>query len=240
MTRKLLPHLALIAVSVSGFSQTSPSQAPSGNSAQTTNHLAPGVVIPAELSKSIDAKKAKQGDKVEARTSMDLLSHGQVVIPRDTKIVGHVTEAKAHSKESPDSRVAIAFDTIAMKDGRQLTMQAAIQAIARPLQDNAVGVSAPMGESGGMPQGGAPPTGGMSGSPTRAPDTSSPYPQGTASGNSSQATTGMAVAPLGPSSQGVVGISGLTLAPSAMASVVSSEKDNVHLDSGTQLLLKTQ
>ncbi len=71
------------------------------------------------------------------------------------------------------------------------------------------------------------------------PDTSSPYPQGSG-GTSSQASTGPTVAPLGASSQGVVGISGLTLTSSPQGSVVSSEKDNVRLDSGTQLMLKTQ
>ncbi len=239
MTRKILPYLALISFSTCALAQTNAGPQPPADGSQTANHMAAGVVIPAELAKSIDAKKAKPGDKVEARTSMDLLSHGQVVIPRDAKITGHVTDAKAHSKESPDSHVAIVFDTIAMKGGRQLTMQAAIQALARPLQDNAVGANAPMGESGGMPQGGAPPTGGMGGGSTRMPDTSSPYPQGSG-GTSSQASTGSTVPPLGATSQGVVGISGLTLASSQQGSVVSSEKDNVHLDSGTQLILKTQ
>ncbi len=238
MTRKLLPCLAMICFSLCAFSQSN-SARPPADSSQTANHMAAGVVIPAELAKSIDAKKAKPGDKVEARTAMDLLSHGQVVIPHDAKITGHVTDAKAHTKESPDSHVTIAFDTIAMKDGRQLTMQAAIQALARPLQDNAMGASAPMGETGGMPQGGAPTGGGMGGGTTHMPNTSSPYPQGTG-GTSSEASTGPTVAPLGATSQGVVGINGLTLALSPQGSVVSSEKDNVRLDRGTQLMLKTQ
>lgn len=52
-----------------------------------------GTIIPAALSKSVDAKKAKPGDKIEARITMDLLCNGKVVTPRDTKVIGHVTEA---------------------------------------------------------------------------------------------------------------------------------------------------
>src|SRR5215813_9033031 len=90
---------------------------PTGTAAQNQGQmrLPAGTVIPAELSKSVDTKKLRPGDKIEAKTSMDLLSHGQVVIPRNSKIVGHVTDAKSHSKESPDSKVAIAFDQIAVK-----------------------------------------------------------------------------------------------------------------------------
>lgn len=237
MTVKILSCLAFLCISICAFAQDNSSQAAAPS--QDANHLSAGVVIPAELSKSIDAKKAKPGDKVEARISMDLLSNGQVVIPRDAKVTGHITDAKAHSKESPDSRVGIAFDNITIKGGRQLTMQAAIQALGRPLQSNAAGAAAPMGEAGGMPQGGAPSAGGMGGGPTHMPDTSSPYPQGTG-GTSSQANTEPTVAPLGRNSQGVVGINGLTLASSPQGSVVSSEKENVRLDSGTQLILKTQ
>jgi hypothetical protein len=175
---------------------------------------------------------------------MDLLSHGQVVIPRNTKIVGHVTDAKAHSKESPDSKVAIAFDRISMKDGQDLPMQAAIQAIGRPLQSAALAGNAPMSETGGMPSAGNPNQGGTMGSagPSSPPSGgSSPFPAGNASGNSSEATaSGETVAPLAPTSQGVVGMKGISLSNAGQASVVSSNDNNVHLESGTQLILRTQ
>ncbi len=96
--------------------------------------LVSGTIVSVELSKALDARKSKANDKIEARTSMDLLMHGQIVIPRNTKILGHVTEAKVHSKESPNSTVGIAFDRVLMKNGRELPLQAAVQAIARPLQ----------------------------------------------------------------------------------------------------------
>ena len=95
---------------------------------------ASGTLLSVELSKSLDAKKAKANDRVEARTATDLLAHGHIVVPRNTKIVGHVTEAKAHSKASPDSTIGITFDRMLLKDGREVPLQLTVQAIARPLQ----------------------------------------------------------------------------------------------------------
>src|SRR6202048_326021 len=93
-----------------------------------------GTILSVELSKSLDAKKTKANDRVEAKTATDLLAHGQIVVPRNTKIIGHVTEAKARSKASPDSKIGITFDRMLLKDGREVPLQLSVQAIARPLQ----------------------------------------------------------------------------------------------------------
>src|SRR5690242_18596212 len=117
--------------------QVSPQPASTPNfseSAPAGANLAPGTILSVELSKSLDAKKLKANDKVEVRTVVDLLSHGQIVIPRNTKIIGRVTEAKAHSKQSPDSILGIVFERVLLKEGRAVSLQAVVQAIARPLQ----------------------------------------------------------------------------------------------------------
>jgi len=93
----------------------------------------PGTILAVELSKSLNAKKTRANDRVEAKTATDLLAHGQIVVPRNTKIIGHVTEAKARSKTSPDSLVGITFDRILLKDGREVPLQVAVQTIAKPL-----------------------------------------------------------------------------------------------------------
>jgi len=252
-----LSSLAAAAFTVSGLAQT-PAGPPAGTQksgpAQAQNAASPskigaGVVIPAQLSKSVDAKKAKPGDKIEAKTTMDLLSHGQVVIPRDTKVIGHVTTAKPHSKESPDSSVGLAFDRISMKDGTEVPVKASVQAIGRPLS----AFAAPTGESAGAPAGSMPSSGApdsrgtMGGSQAGAqrPNNGSPsssYPSNapsqTPSGAAGAGTPGGAV--LEPHSQGVIGMKGLQLNSSGDGSVVSSADNNVHLDSGTQLVLRTE
>ena len=236
--------------------QTSPNAAtepqPPSTSQTTQNTGAPtpiagGVVIPAQLSKSVDAKKAKPGDKVEAKTTMDLLSHGQVVIPRDTKVIGHVTEAKPHSKESPESSVGLSFDRISLKDGRELPMRSSVQAIGRSLNSFASpGPDTAGAAPAGMPSSSAPDSrgtmGNSSGGSSR-PSGSTSYPSSSPQQMPSGASPSAAGSPgpvLDAHSQGVIGIKGLQLNSSGQASVVRSENNNVHLDSGTQLVLRTE
>src|SRR5919201_5975972 len=183
------------------------------------NQIAAGTVIPAELSKSVDAKKSKQGDKVEAKVTMDMLSHGQIVIPRNTKIIGHIANTKPHSKDSPDSKVEIAFDRLLMKDGREIPFQASIQALSRPQQvAPTAGGNEPMSENpGANPAPGGPASGGGNmggnmGSPggrSNYPQSSGPTYGGSRNGQPDQNAPGSTVGALGPNSQGVVGMAGL-------------------------------
>ena len=235
--------LAAIACAQGSAAQT---PAPAGQpQAQSPVQFASGTVIPAELSKSVDAKKAKVGDPIEARTAADMLSNGKIVMPRNTKVLGHVTSVKAHSKDSPDSMVGIAFDRLVMKDGSELPLQVSVQAIGASI--NAFAGSsvagggpdmshAPLGSIGGSS------AGGMGGSRTAG---SSPTPSSYPSGGMPTAPDGAAprgssTGALSASSQGVVGIKDLSLSAAPQASVVSSSTKNVHLDGGTQLMLKVQ
>ncbi|HYK48105.1 MAG TPA: hypothetical protein VEU94_00150 [Terriglobales bacterium] len=243
-----LPLLIMFYV-LTSWAQVSPQPGatsnPAAQQAPAGNQLAAGTIISVELSKTLDAKKVKANDKIEARTAMDLLSHGQIIIPRNAKVIGHVTEAKAHTKQSPDSVVGISFDRVLMKDGRELPLQAAVQAIGRPLQTSLpVAGDDSMGSSpNGIPSAAQAQRGTVSGaaSPTP-PSYPSGYPSRGASGTSQDQTgpVGTSVSPLGSTSQGVVGMRGLSLNSSGATSVLSSNTDNVHLDSGSQLILRVQ
>ena len=228
--------------------ETSAQQAPSAVATAAAadqtqpQSFAAGTIIGVELSKSVDAKKLKPDDPIEARTSVNMLSNGKIVMPRNTKVLGHVTSAKPHSKDSPDSMVGIAFDRLVMKDGHELPFRASVQAIGAPLNtfnsaDAPVspvsGMSGPAGgSSGGSPgsMGGSQRSGGGGSSP--APT----YPGGELAPTVHTSSTGA----LDASSQGVIGLKDLTLSATPEASVVSSSSKNVHLDSGTQLILKVE
>ncbi len=228
-------------------SQSGPStpaaEAPAGSPAPAaaSDKLAAGTVVSVELSKSLDARKTKANDRIEARTSMDLLQHGQIVIPRNTKIVGHVTEAKAHSKDSPNSTVGIAFDRVLMKNGRELPLQAAVQAIARPLPP-ALPLSSEDSMSpapSGMPS--AAQRGAMAGASGQPPSPyGTQYPGSSRSPSDNSSSQNSTVSPLDPATKGVIGMKGFSLTTSGEVSVVSSNTENVHLDSGTQLILRVQ
>lgn len=240
----LLALAALPSLSTS-WAQVAPSPAYSQNQDASTaaqspasadDALPPGTVLSVELSKSLDTKKSRANAKIEARTVIDLLVHGRIVVPRNTKIIGQVTEAKAHSKTSPGSLLGISFERMLLKGGREVPLQAAVQAIARPLQINNLGNESIGDMSSGMPgqrsASAADPT--APSIPPKYPTSAIPEPPGLNVPNTST------VSPLAPTSRGVVGIKGLSLETSGPVSVLTSNTGNVHLDSGTQLMLRVQ
>jgi hypothetical protein len=86
-----------------------------------------------ELSNTLKAKKLKVGDKVKAEVSQDVVSHGKVIIPVETKLVGHVTEVSARDSTNPESRLGIIFDRILLKHFRDIDFEAVVQAVSQPV-----------------------------------------------------------------------------------------------------------
>jgi len=236
----------------------------SGHSAQAASdsQLAAGSTFHTTLQKPIDARKCRPGDQVVAKTTQNLKSHGQVVIPKGSKIIGHVTEVKARSKGEAQSTVGIAFDHAVLKGGREIPMSASIQAIAMSQQSASSDLMGDSMDEGAMAggdamtsAGAAPrPGGGLVGGATGALGATGGSLVRTAGG----ATAGVAgdagstlhgagsalsaSGELNTSSRGVVGLRGLSLnsatGASAQGSVISSSDQNVHLDSGTQMILQ--
>ena len=206
--------------------------------------IAPGSVIPVSLTKTIDAKKVKTGDEVVAKVTQDMKTNGgEVLVPKDTKVMGHVTEAQPRNKDQKESQVGIAFDRAMMKDGSAMQIPMSIQAIIGQQNDqnnsgSGSGEAASPARSASAGTTGSP-RGGMGGSaPASAPS----------AGSGSADTPGDAQAgkgsrpPITAQTEGVVGISDLKLSRAASnaadGSVVSSEKNNVKLESGTMILLR--
>ncbi|HXA86437.1 MAG TPA: hypothetical protein VNZ47_15250 [Candidatus Dormibacteraeota bacterium] len=115
-------------------------------------HLENGSILYAELSKTVDAKKAKVGDPVNAVLVADVLSHGKIAVRHDSKLIGHVTEVQPHTKETPESRLGIVFDKVITKGG-EVPFQSLLLAI-RPAERAVVDVPqapTPMPNSGTQP-----------------------------------------------------------------------------------------
>jgi hypothetical protein len=222
----------------SATSQPSPT-APTAQAGKVTR-VAPGSVIPVALVKTIDAKKAKTGDEVVAKVTQDLKTNGgEVILAKDTKVVGHVTEAQARSKEQKESQLAVLFDRAVTKDSGDINMPMSIQAIIGSQNNNPQGGEASGNEgtersTASMP---SPGRSGMSGASASA--TPSSTTAETPSSEPSQANHGSS-APITAQTRGVIGISDLTLAPpdASKGSVFTSEKNNVKIESGTMLLLR--
>ena len=204
-------------------------------------------MIPVQLTKSIDAKKVKTGDEVEAKVTEDLKAeNGEIVMPKNTQVVGHITVAQMRNKEQKESQVGIAFDHAVMKTGGEMLLPMSIQAIiasptSNPENSNATGESAAppaYGPSAGRttPGNNSGRSAGM-GTPSSTPRPTTPGGEG-----STTSDTGRNVPqPVTGNTQGVVGISNLKLSMAENTkegSIVSSEKSNVKLQGGTLMLLR--
>ena len=236
-----------------------------GNSVNTSSAgaLAAGTTIPATLSKPVDARKAKSGDEVMAKTTQDVRSDSGVVIPRGSRLVGHVTDAKAKAKGDSESALGIAFDRAVLRNGQQVPLNASIKALAAStsaasasMADDSVGGAtdsslgagasgAPASRGGGGLLGG---TGGAVGGAANTVGGAANGVGNTAAGigaNAGSAVNGTTLAGAGQltsQSQGVIGLRGLSLSSAASnstsGSVITSTGKDVKLDSGTQMLLQ--
>lgn len=222
--------------------------------AQTASPLPAGSLIYAELSKSIDAKKAKQGDEVSAKTTQGVLAQGKVLIPKGSKLVGHVTQVQARTKEQTHSELGIAFDHALLKDGTQIPLAVTIQAMgalrANPAMESQSDSSPMGGASPGMPSAAgsnAPARSGgvmgTAGSTVGGVANTAGGVANTAGGVARDTTAGVAAGGhLDASSRGMVGLPNLTLSASSSGStqgtVIASDKGNVKLDGGTELVLR--
>lgn len=91
--------------------------------------LPAGTTICAEFTKSLDARKLKVGDAVEARTTLAVLSRGVVVIPEGSMILGHVTQAVERTDKSNRSVIGILFNEVDLKGSGDARLRLTVQAI---------------------------------------------------------------------------------------------------------------
>ena len=197
--------------------------------------------VQAQLAKSIDAKRAKVGTPVEAKLTMDLLSHGKILLPRNTEIIGHIIDAKVRTKQVPESRVEIAFDRIVLKSGGKIPLKAMIQAVGAPIGTSTVDQD--VGDLDLAKQMQSRPGPGLaemksiiaaSFPGSRRPANSADGADATFNGGS-QANMARS---LGPANQGVSGIKGIAISNTAQGCAISSTRENVHLSNGTQLVFR--
>jgi hypothetical protein len=235
----------------------------SAKSGQSSASLANGTAMNATLSQPVDAKKNKPGDQVTARTTEATKSEGKVVIPKGSKLIGHVTECKQRSKEEKESALGIVFDKAILKNGEEIPLNVTIRALAAAQSAAATSAGGDDLSAGGGAMGSARASGGgalggvrsTAGAATGAVTNTAANAGGVASGavnstvNAAGATRGAVgglntAGQLTSNSQGVFGLEGLNLnaaaSNSTQGSLITSTSKNVHLDSGTHLLLVSQ
>lgn len=225
--------------------------------------LAQGTELNATLSKPVDARKAKAGDEVTATLNQDIKSDGQVAVSKGAKLIGHVAAAQPLSRNKGAagadgaSQLGIVFDKAVLSDGREVPLNATVQALAAAesrvsstMGDAHGGLGAAGGGAGAVRSGGGGLVGGVAGGAAGtvggvAGGAGSMVHSGLSTSAGALAKSSGAVGGLDASgrlasgSRGVFGLKGVDIARASGAegSVLTSTTGNVRLDRGTRMLL---
>ena len=92
--------------------------------------LGVGTVFNASLQETLDTHKTKAGDSVTAETAEDVTYEQCTVFPKGTKIVGHILRVTSGGHGKAGSAIFVQFDKAMMKDGQEVMLNAGIQALA--------------------------------------------------------------------------------------------------------------
>jgi|tagenome__1003787_1003787.scaffolds.fasta_scaffold20982205_4 hypothetical protein len=99
--------------------------------------LAVGTVFNAVLTDTLDARKTRAGDPISAEAAEDVTYERTTIFPKGTKLSGHVVRVTSGGRGKAGSAIFVQFDKAIMKDGQDVMLHAGIQALA-------VGAVAPM------------------------------------------------------------------------------------------------
>jgi hypothetical protein len=225
--------------------------------------------VTGELDGKLDSKTAKPGDRVVLKTDKKMQTADGTLIPKGSRLVGHVTEVQAHEKDHTESQLGLAFDHAELKDGQSMAIHSMIEsvqpsagAIAGGSMANEDALDAPMasggggmgaGARGGGRVGGGGLLGGTVGGATQAtgrvgPDLGSTAGgavrtagnlSGGAGGDLAHGVSGatQGAGSLGARSTGLPGVMLNGDATGSASGMLSAANKNVHLDSGTQMVL---
>jgi hypothetical protein len=78
--------------------------------------------VTGELDGKLDSKTARVGDPVVLRSMDKVQTSDGTVIPRGSRLVGHVTEVQAYDPVHGAARIAIAFDRAELKNGQSIAI----------------------------------------------------------------------------------------------------------------------
>ena len=98
--------------------------------AQTSNVAQVSKVF-AVLSTLLDTKTAARGDAIVLVTMNDLAVNGKIVIPKGSKLVGHVGSVVNRGNDAAKSALAIVIDKAVVNE-TEIPLQAIVAAIATP------------------------------------------------------------------------------------------------------------
>ncbi len=191
------------------------------------------------LNKTVESKSASIGDELILQTISGVVVDGQLVIPKGSKVLGHVAGVLTKGKGEPQSLLTIVIDkAIAVGNGREIPLQAIIVAIAAPVNPLSSDPTYGMMHSNepkmvGSGVGGTNSTGGLP---------ASSKASSTATVATAELKGRMETMLLTEDSLGAVGYEGVSiswhLSMPPPLTVFSTKAKNIKLEAGTQMLLR--
>jgi|CZKL01.1.fsa_nt_gi hypothetical protein len=198
--------------------------------------------VQGELLDKFDTKAAKAGDVLVLRTTGEAATADGVVIPKGSKLVGHVTDVQPQGQGTDNARVTLQFDQAQLKGGQNLPIRSVIQSVA-PRNE-------PAGKGGVSAQAVAPslaasPRADSASSGRSGPSSVENSLAGTESQNKKLPEAGTIVAENGSVTIRATAIPGILLAsnssgqpfPGASGALLGARQD-VHLGGGTVMVLE--
>ncbi|MGH9475373.1 MAG: hypothetical protein ACRD1C_03460 [Terriglobales bacterium] len=93
--------------------------------------LPAGTIIQAELRTQLNTARAKIGEAVQAQTTANVTQYGQKILPKGSKLIGHIVAVTpAESPKSP-SQITIVFTQVATKHGAVVPLHTVITGLRR-------------------------------------------------------------------------------------------------------------
>jgi len=91
--------------------------------------------FPVKVTKTLDSSKLKEGDAVEVETAGSFKLADGTLVPKGSKLTGHVTAAKARSKGDSNSELTVSFDKLNITSGKLLSIKGTVQAVFPPAEE---------------------------------------------------------------------------------------------------------
>jgi hypothetical protein len=92
--------------------RTSASNTTSASKQGRQVNLQSGTKMAAQLENTLDARHAKAGDQVVMKTTQAIKQDGEVVVPKGSRLIGHITDVQQRTKSDNESVIGIAFDRL--------------------------------------------------------------------------------------------------------------------------------
>lgn len=214
MYRVSFGFMSILLVAAASYGQTS--NAPQG----TAKAIGHGSIF-VKVSKTLDSSKLKEGDTFDVETTGGFKLPDGTVVPKGSKLSGHVVAAKARSKGDADSQLTLVFDKLNAANGKQLPVKGDVQAVFPPAEE-------PMGpnmSTAGTSQGGS----GAGSAPASVGITNG-------KSGSNMGAEGHGEPTMTPQATGVQGMDNVQLDNG----VLTSKGKNVKLNGGVRLIVRAE